>query len=338
MVNKKFATSIVLFAFLLLLLVFTHKPTGNFMQILDKAEFDEYISNSGKVYSSEEYEKRQLIFKDNLEYIKRFNQQGESWYLGVNEFTDMTKEEFKEKYLSSVGQLSENFEKTLETQVGQTRFKYPASVDWRSAGAVTPVSSQGGCKCSWAFSATGAVESARKIGGGQLVELSKQQLVDCSSRYGNNGCTSGTIDYAFDYIRDNGIASEASYPFFAKAGTCKSGINPVASLSYYIDLQPNNPSALYEAIAQQPVAVAVYADPTIWQNYKGGVISKNCPADELDFAVLIIGYNSVSNPPYWIAKASYGQNWGESGYIRLAIVDGSGICGVQSQASYPIVN
>ena len=80
--------------------------------------------------------------------------------------------------------------------------------------------------------------------------------------------------------------------------------------------------------------MAVDADPAIWQNYKSGVITRNCGTD-LNLGVLVVGYNSISNPPYWIIKNAFGQNWGENGYIRLAVVDGEGVCGVQIAPSYP---
>ena len=77
--------------------------------------------------------------------------------------------------------------------------------NWVSKGAVTPVKDQTPCGSCWAFSAIGGIEGLSKISYGELKTFSAQQLVDCSGKYGNDGCEGGDIDYSFNFIKENGI-------------------------------------------------------------------------------------------------------------------------------------
>jgi C1A family cysteine protease len=309
---------------------------------LEQSEFDSYLESFGKTYEKSEYFSRLETFTTNMAFIRVFNSQGFSWVLGPTEFTDLKVEEFKSKFekVEKSGKSEKNSQASPKVKVfpeGNEKVRtwdYPQTVDWRTQGAVTPVANQGNCNSGWAFSAAGAIESAWQLSGKVLIPLSEQQLMDCSSRYGNNGCTGGTMDYAFNYVIDSGIASDADYPYKAVKGTCNAAVKATANITSFTDVLPNSPQDLYNAVAKQPVAVAVDADPYIWQNYKGGVVSRNCGAD-LNHAALVVGYNSISTPPYWVIKNSFGASWGESGYIRLAVVNGDGVCGVQKQASYP---
>merc|ERR1719364_202594 len=89
-----------------------------------------------------------------------------------------------------------------------------ASVNWVTAGAVTPVKDQGQCGSCWAFSTTGGLEGAWQISSGNLVSMSEQQFVDCSKE--NSGCNGGLMDYAFEWAERHGICTEDSYPYEAK--------------------------------------------------------------------------------------------------------------------------
>jgi len=71
--------------------------------------------------------------------------------------------------------------------------------------------------------------------------------------------------------------------------------------------------------------------------YKSGVLNNTNCGTTLDHAVLAVGYGVENGENYWLVKNSWGTSWGENGYIKIAAVDGQGICGIQMGPLYPVV-
>ena len=136
--------------------------------------FDQFLKQFGKDYDEVEKQARFGAFADNYEYIERENAKGHAYKLGLNEFSDMTLDEFKMNRLGL--KLPESVWGSLPS-LGthkSSNSTLPSSVDWRSK-AVTPVKNQQQCGSCWAFSTTGALEGAWAIATGKLVSLSEQQ-------------------------------------------------------------------------------------------------------------------------------------------------------------------
>jgi len=284
-----------------------------------------------------EHDIRFEVFKDNMEKIKEHNMKGHSWSMGITQFSDMTKKEFKN--YTACGSLEHKPAKTMFTAPRNWN-KTEASVDWVSEGAVTPIKNQMGCGSCWAFSTTGAVEGRYFVAKGKLNSLSEQDLVDCSKQ--NNGCNGGLMDYAFEYVEENhGLCKEDDYPYAGKQHwRCKdNGCTKYDSISSYQDV-PTSTKALEFACMGGPVSVAIEADETSFQHYAGGVLTSEC-GSSLDHGVLLVGYGTDGSDDYWKVKNSWGEDWGESGYFRLCrnchANGGNGQCGILSKASYPIV-
>ena len=303
-------------------------------------EFNLFQERFSKRYSSfEEVEQRFAIFRDNFVAILKHNSDiTQNFTLGVNQFTDLTPQEFREQYVGG-----------LKAEVGSygcktfssTASGAPSSIDWRSKNAVTSVKDQGQCGSCWTFSATGAVEGAWAISKGQLVDLSEQELVDCATgiSYGSHGCNGGQMEGAFKFVIEHGQCSLASYPYTAKDGNCKS-CSAVAHISSCSDVKPNDQVSLKAAVAQQPVAVAISADTMIFQSYSSGVItSANCYTS-LNHGVLAVGYGTENGQDYWLVKNSWGTSWGNNGYVKIAkssSTNDAGVCGIAMDPSFPTI-
>jgi C1A family cysteine protease len=183
------------------------------------ARFNAWKQSVNKRYGSPELEAYRLsVFADNLAYIDFENSRQGEYQLGETFFADLTQEEFASQYLGYVN--NDNSVQNFDSEAG---FEVPnAAFTWQGKGVITPVKNQGQCGSCWAFSTTGTVEGYWAINKGSLPSLSEQQLVDCVGiAYGCLGCNGGQMSGALKWIKQNGVTTEAAYPYTAKDGTCK---------------------------------------------------------------------------------------------------------------------
>jgi C1A family cysteine protease len=175
-----------------------------------------------------------------------------------------------------------------------------ATVDWRALGMVNPVKDQGMCGSCWAFSAVGAMESRYAIANnGSLFSLSEQQLVDCQTsvlNYTSEGCNGGESDEAFQYAAKYGMMNESDYVYTAVDQNCSyNDTLVVVTPSNGTHIATNSAQALKEAIFDGPVSVSIEADTIPFQFYSGGIFNDPTCGNDLDHAVVAVGYGADSN-------------------------------------------
>lgn len=288
---------------------------------------------------------------DNHNYINHVNSMNLTYQLGHNQFSALSHDEYLNMVRGYRGLNVRSPNSVRGRNLQAIGSAVPASVDWVSYGAVTPVKDQGQCGSCWSFSTTGALEGAYYLKYGALVSFSEQQLVDCDN-YANggkdHGCNGGLMDNAFAWIgKNNGLCTESEYPYISgttqTTGSCsKNNCKLVAGsdIAKYIDVTSNSDSAMMAALSVQPVSIAIEADQRDFQLYSSGVFTGTCGTN-LDHGVLAVGYGSIEGTDYYRVKNSWSTTWGYQGYIYLGrgakYNNGAGQCGILMEASYPIL-
>ncbi|KAM4690473.1 uncharacterized protein WCC33_017865 [Rhinophrynus dorsalis] len=319
--------------------------------VMVKAHLDPALDNHWLLWKTtykKQYENeredlhRRIIWEKNLKLVTLHNLEHSmgmhSYELGMNHLGDMTSEEVKAQMTGLIVPPRSERKTSFGSKRNITQqSNVPDSIDWRDKGCVTNVKNQGGCGSCWAFSAVGALEGQLKLKTGKVVSLSPQNLVDCSKAYGNKGCNGGFMTRAFQYVIDNkGIDSDSSYPYLATETKCHyEPASKASTCAKYTEIVPGTEEALKEALGTiGPISVAIDGTRPTFFMYKSGVYSDPSCRQEVNHGVLAVGYGNLNGQDFWLLKNSWGETFGEKGYVRIARNQGN-LCGVASYASYP---
>jgi len=210
------------------------------------------------------------------------------------------------------------------------------SLDYRPY--MNPIENQGQCGSCYSFATTATIEGAYAIKKGININLSKQEIVDCSPD--TFGCQGGWFAPACDYIMEQGglhNAADYEYAFEAEALTCRAvDEERTGNIQSYGRVAPGDEEAMKTALAEFGPLWVTISVGDVFYNYESGIIDiENC-SKRTDHAVVVVGYGNEDGQDYWLIRNSWGEDYGDSGYFRMAR-NKDDMCGISQYVFYPIV-
>lgn len=318
----------------LLLLHFTistaTKPTTN-----EEKSFLNWMRNTNQIYTGESYFFRMHNYINTIDLINKHNEDNKQYKLSPNRYSHLTDSELKSIFSYK------NYKPHPQSTPRFSDYVPPESLDWRNDNIVTSVKNQLTCGSCWSFSSIAVVESLLARTEGILISLSAQSLVDCCTLC--NGCLGCDPTIALDWIIQNStgvLPSEQSYPYAARQMQCNSAkfLNATRvniKAWDYVDFC-NETDLMVKCAEYGPVLCLMKANLWSFIYYTGGIFyEEGCSQFDYDHGVVVVGYGSENDQPFWIVKNSMGAEWGEEGYIRLARNKGN-MCGIATRSIYVI--
>jgi len=294
----------------------------------EEQSFLSWMRKSNQFFTGDEYQARLGIFLANKRLVQEHNGKS-SFTVSLNKFAAMTPAEYK----SMLG-----FKRIQHVAEGNPSSPNADSCDWRDKGCCNAIQDQGQCGSCWAFSTIQSAEGVYAAKSGKLLKLSEQNLVDCVTTC--EGCDGGFMTYSFDYVKKSQggkFMYEKDYPYVAYDQSCKFDASKGVSIGLkgYAEVKSGSEDDLAAKCEKYgPIAIAIDASNWSFQMYSGGIYDEPaCSSQNLDHGVGCVGFGKESGKAYWIVRNSWGEDWGEKGYIRM--IKGSNQCGEATMGSYP---
>ncbi|CDW71295.1 cathepsin l [Stylonychia lemnae] len=343
-----------------------------------KFQFTGFLNQYNKGYKTALQFKSGLSnFQKNKVSIEQLNKGSKGdLVLGLNQFSDQSLETFKSKILklqspseqyrgqqlnnqntdtlnqsqpnttSTTNAINKNTKNIAsnESPLQTPLIQLPANFDWRTKGVVTPIKDQQSCGSCYSFASTAVIESILLIKDpvkNFKIDLSEQQLIDCSFAVGNNGCNGGHMTNVYYYLQDIKLVSEDYYPYTAMEEICRASLIPsgVLNIKEFYQGSSSNSTYIKGLLMKNPLAIGISGNSDIFRFYKKGIISSSLCGTNIDHAVVLVGWGQQDKTTnYWIIKNSFGTSWGENGYAKILMENKTNsICGIGKDITYPIL-
>ncbi|MCX7995530.1 MAG: C1 family peptidase [candidate division WOR-3 bacterium] len=213
------------------------------------------------------------------------------------------------------------------------RTEFPPQHDWTNKDGInwmTAVKEQSipgkPCGSCWAFGAVGQVEAVINITTNTPnlnFDLAEQTLVSDCCRYCGD-CSGGMHFWALLYMRNDGIPLEQVDPYIIENGPCDKRPSKLFKIKSYRCVtwkNYNDESAIKEALQNHPLSTSLHANYQEFRAYAGGVFNTpdTAPRWHIDHCVVFVGWNDndEGGTKTWKIKNSWGDDWGENGYMRI---------------------